>query len=216
MAPRWQLQNIHWQESKRYVEVVVVLLYLARNQKWWRRFYIKIILFSFAVLEWEGVSLELTRISRLDMGAYLCIATNGVPPSVSKRIKVSVDCEYFGMRIWRVESTILKCSSQFLPFIIVPPMLQIPHQLIGVPMYHNVTIECMIEAHPTSLNYWTRNNDSMIHDSAKFKWVRKVERVRKWNMGTLLNTSCIHLFDTNFCPGLRRWAQWRRTNRLCD
>lgn len=51
--------------------------------------------FSLAVLEWEGEALELTRISRLDMGAYLCIATNGVPPSVSKRIKVSVDCEYF-------------------------------------------------------------------------------------------------------------------------
>lgn len=48
-------------------------------------------------------------------------------------------------------------------------MLQIPHQLIGVPLYYNITIECMIEAHPTSLNYWTRNNDTMIHDSAKFK-----------------------------------------------
>lgn len=50
----------------------------------------------FAVLEWEGETLELTRISRLDMGAYLCIASNGVPPSVSKRIKVSVDCKYYG------------------------------------------------------------------------------------------------------------------------
>lgn len=28
------------------------------------------------------------------MGAYLCIAQNSVPPSVSKRIKVSVDCKY--------------------------------------------------------------------------------------------------------------------------
>lgn len=45
------------------------------------------------VLDWESESLELNRISRLDMGAYLCIASNGVPPTVSKRIKVSVDCE---------------------------------------------------------------------------------------------------------------------------
>uniref|UniRef100_A0A182VK50 Ig-like domain-containing protein n=1 Tax=Anopheles merus TaxID=30066 RepID=A0A182VK50_ANOME len=43
------------------------------------------------VLEWEGDVLTLSRVSRYDMGAYLCIATNGVPPSVSKRIKVSVD-----------------------------------------------------------------------------------------------------------------------------
>lgn len=49
---------------------------------------------NFSVTEWEGDTLELTRISRLDMGAYLCIASNGVPPTVSKRIKVSVDCEY--------------------------------------------------------------------------------------------------------------------------
>lgn len=48
----------------------------------------------FSVIEWEGEKLEITKISRLDMGAYLCIATNGVPPSVSKRIKVSVDCKY--------------------------------------------------------------------------------------------------------------------------
>ena len=46
------------------------------------------------VAEWEGNTLEMTRISRLDMGAYLCIASNGIPPTVSKQIKVSVDCEY--------------------------------------------------------------------------------------------------------------------------
>lgn len=46
-----------------------------------------------AVTDWDGDFLEISRISRLDMGAYLCIASNGVPPSVSKRIKVSVDCE---------------------------------------------------------------------------------------------------------------------------
>lgn len=49
---------------------------------------------SLAVFEWDAETLEISRISRLDMGAYLCIAQNSVPPSVSKRIKVSVDCEY--------------------------------------------------------------------------------------------------------------------------
>ncbi|ERL94773.1 hypothetical protein D910_12047 [Dendroctonus ponderosae] len=42
------------------------------------------------VYECEGEKLELYKISRLDMGAYLCIATNGIPPSVSKRIKLSL------------------------------------------------------------------------------------------------------------------------------
>lgn len=48
----------------------------------------------FLVTEWDGDTLEISRISRLDMGAYLCIAANSVPPTVSKRIKVSVDCKY--------------------------------------------------------------------------------------------------------------------------
>lgn len=55
--------------------------------------------------------LSLTKITRSEMGAYLCIASNGkinlfdvnwcinqlfftgVPPSVSKRMKVQVHCE---------------------------------------------------------------------------------------------------------------------------
>uniref|UniRef100_T1GU86 Ig-like domain-containing protein n=1 Tax=Megaselia scalaris TaxID=36166 RepID=T1GU86_MEGSC len=55
---------------------------------------------SLEVNEVEGELLELERISRLHMGAYLCIASNGVPPSVSKRIKVSVDCEYIYISIY--------------------------------------------------------------------------------------------------------------------
>lgn len=38
--------------------------------------------------------LSLTKITRSEMGAYLCIASNGVPPSVSKRMKVQVHCKF--------------------------------------------------------------------------------------------------------------------------
>ncbi|XP_018561385.1 neurotrimin-like isoform X2 [Anoplophora glabripennis] len=93
------------------------------------------------VVEWEGEKLELTKISRLDMGAYLCIASNGIPPTVSKRIKISVD---------------------------FPPMLWIPHQLVGAPLAYSVTLECFTEAHPSSLNYWTREDGQMIHESKKY------------------------------------------------
>lgn len=46
---------------------------------------------------------------------------------------------------------------------------QIPHQLVGVPLTYNVTLECFTEAHPTSLNYWTREDGNMIHDSKKYR-----------------------------------------------
>lgn len=48
---------------------------------------------------------------------------------------------------------------------------QIPHQLVGVPLNYNVTLECFTEAHPTSLNYWTREDGNMIHDSKKYRCV---------------------------------------------
>ena len=36
----------------------------------------------------------LSKLARADGGAYLCIAQNGVPSPVSKRIMVHVHCEY--------------------------------------------------------------------------------------------------------------------------
>lgn len=49
-------------------------------------------------------------------------------------------------------------------------MIWVPHQLLGLPFNTNVTLECFTEAHPTSLNYWTRDDGHMIHDSKKYRY----------------------------------------------
>lgn len=49
--------------------------------------------YRFAVDKQHGEVLNLSRVSRADMGSYLCIASNGVPPSVSKRIVLDVECK---------------------------------------------------------------------------------------------------------------------------
>lgn len=41
----------------------------------------------------ESEILEMGKVSRLEMGAFLCIASNGVPPSLSKRIQMNVECK---------------------------------------------------------------------------------------------------------------------------
>lgn len=41
----------------------------------------------------DGEKLMIRKISRLHMGSYLCVASNGVPPTRSKRINVTVHCE---------------------------------------------------------------------------------------------------------------------------
>ena len=45
-----------------------------------------------AAEEVSGPILKLWKVSRMDMGAYMCIARNGVPPAVSKRIELGIDC----------------------------------------------------------------------------------------------------------------------------
>lgn len=42
---------------------------------------------------YNGSSLRLLRLERRQMGAYLCIASNDVPPAVSKRVSLSVQCK---------------------------------------------------------------------------------------------------------------------------
>ncbi|XP_025986413.1 neurotrimin isoform X5 [Solenopsis invicta] len=83
----------------------------------------------------DGEVLHIVKISRLHMGAYLCIASNGVPPSVSKRVSLRV---------------------QF------PPMLSIPNQLEGAYIGQDVVLECHTEAYPNSINYWTTERGDMI------------------------------------------------------
>ncbi|ODN05030.1 Lachesin, partial [Orchesella cincta] len=88
----------------------------------------------------EGERLHLTKISRLEMGAYLCIASNGVPPSVSKRIIIDVEFS---------------------------PMIWVPNQLIGAPKGTNVTLECNTEAFPRAISYWVYDN-MMILTTGKY------------------------------------------------
>ncbi|XP_063912146.1 lachesin-like [Zophobas morio] len=89
----------------------------------------------------SGPTLNISKIKREHMGPYLCIASNGVPPSVSKRIMVIV---------------------QF------PPSVWIRYQLVGAYDDQQITLECHSEAYPKSINYWTRDKGDIIPHSAKY------------------------------------------------
>ncbi|XP_048512424.1 lachesin-like isoform X2 [Athalia rosae] len=89
----------------------------------------------------EGEILTLSKVTRSEMGAYLCIAANGVPPSVSKRIMLHVHFH---------------------------PMVQVPNQLVGAPPGTDVTLSCQVEASPKAINYWTRESGEMIISNSKY------------------------------------------------
>ncbi|KAF5270908.1 hypothetical protein FQA39_LY08289 [Lamprigera yunnana] len=87
------------------------------------------------VLAVEGPIFNMSKVTRSEMGAYLCIASNGVPPGVSKRVVVSVT---------------------------FAPIIQVPNQLVGAPSGTDVTVECIVESFPKSINYWLGTAGEML------------------------------------------------------
>ncbi|KAK4881544.1 hypothetical protein RN001_004863 [Aquatica leii] len=90
----------------------------------------------------DGPILNISRVSRQQMGPYLCIASNGVPPSVSKRIMLIV---HFSPMIW------------------------IQNQLVGAYEGQQIILECHSEAFPKSINYWTRDKGEIVPQSGKYE-----------------------------------------------
>lgn len=99
---------------------------------------------------YQGEYLDLQDISREQMGAYLCIASNRIPPSVSKRITLIVEFQ---------------------------PMMYIPNQLIGAPVNTQVTMECTTEASPKAITFWVFK-DVMIIRSHRHQTEEELEGYR--------------------------------------
>ncbi|XP_035229101.1 lachesin-like, partial [Stegodyphus dumicola] len=122
----------------------------------------------------EGQFLNITKTSRLHMAAYLCIASNGVQPSVSKRIMLNVN---------------------------FAPMIWIPNQLVGAAIGADVVLDCNLESHPKSVTYWTRDGggvmilsnikyNSIVRDTGLYKvqMTLKVKNLRPEDFGSY---SCV-------------------------
>ncbi|KAK0081797.1 hypothetical protein PV325_011546 [Microctonus aethiopoides] len=129
-----------------------------------------------AIGEYHGEELRLTKISRHDMGAYLCIASNGVPPAIIIGTQLAV-------RDFRKDSLRVGCSRRqrkeqmretgcgkivmLLLDFTVPPVIHVPNQLVGAPLGTDVSLECFVEASPKSINYWMKDNEEMIIASSR-------------------------------------------------
>ncbi|CAK1542331.1 unnamed protein product [Leptosia nina] len=88
-----------------------------------------------------GSSMPLWRVDRRQMGAFLCIASNDVPPAVSKRITLNVN---------------------------FAPTVKVPNQLLGAPLGTDVKLKCYVEAYPNTINYWIKNRGEMLLDGPKY------------------------------------------------
>ncbi|XP_062142695.1 lachesin isoform X2 [Drosophila sulfurigaster albostrigata] len=116
----------------------------------------------------EGERLTLTNVHRTDMGGYLCIASNGVPPSVSKRFDIHVN---------------------------FPPTIKAVNQLVGAPVEREVTLECIVEVYPKPLNGWYRNEGNVkLHNGNKYNISEALINLYTWH----LNLTIRHLTKSDF------------------
>ncbi|XP_029055933.1 matrix-remodeling-associated protein 5-like isoform X3 [Osmia bicornis bicornis] len=83
------------------------------------------------VKSYEGEELHLRGILRQEMGSYLCIASNGVPPTVSKRYYVNVRFK---------------------------PLIKVSNELVAAPANSDVVLHCYVESSPKALNTWYRED----------------------------------------------------------
>ena len=69
----------------------------------------KLALSVILVKRYEGTTLLIPKVTPKDLGAYLCIATNGVSPARSKRVFVYVQCKICKSHKHGFEGNLLIC-----------------------------------------------------------------------------------------------------------
>lgn len=119
----------------------------------------------------------------------------------------------------KIENTFKRTILGRYFFVTVSPMLSVPHQLVGAPLGYSVTLECHTEAHPTSLNFWKRNDSGpMITDSGKYKTTITIGKPSyKVNMAlTIYNitVSSVRIYYF-FCISLHHFSIQSYTNIIC-
>jgi len=79
----------------------------------------------------EGNELSLSKLTRGDAGAYLCIAANGVPSMVSKRIYLHIHFH---------------------------PSVDVVHQIVTAAVGTKVVLSCIVQSSPKPINFWAKQS----------------------------------------------------------
>jgi len=88
-----------------------------------------------------GPLISLLSVNREDMGAYLCIAQNGVPPAVSRRIILEVT---------------------------YPPTVVLDKESISARVGSSVMLGCTAESFPNPVTSWTTGNNRAITQGGRY------------------------------------------------
>ncbi|XP_032680207.1 lachesin-like [Odontomachus brunneus] len=114
-----------------------------------------------SVKTFVGETLELTGVLRQEMGTYLCIASNNVPPTVSKRYSVDVHFQ---------------------------PLIKVTNQLVAAPVNSDVVLQCYVEASPHAMNTWYKDPDEKLLPSDKYAMSEFALSDYSWQMNLTVNS----------------------------
>ncbi|CAO1433024.1 unnamed protein product [Diamesa serratosioi] len=97
-----------------------------------------------------GHTLNITRVNRVHMGAYRCIADNGIPPVANQTFQLDV---YFA------------------------PLIQVRNQMVYADNGSTATLECEVEAYPEAIRYWEKIPDSRLIEQSEYDSKYVIETV---------------------------------------
>ncbi|XP_969457.2 lachesin [Tribolium castaneum] len=137
---------------------------------------------------YNGTNLHFWRLDRKQMGAYLCIASNDVPPAVSKRIALNVN---------------------------FAPSIKVPNQLLGAPLSTDVHLECYVEAFPNTINYWVKNRGEMLLNGSKYT-ISETRRGYKVSMQLVIHNFTVPDIGTYNCVSTNSLGRAEGTLRLYE
>ncbi|OAD55796.1 Lachesin [Eufriesea mexicana] len=126
-----------------------------------------------------GETLVLSGVLRQEMGTYLCIASNNVPPTVSKRYSVQVHFR---------------------------PVVKVPNQLLGAPIDSNVLLQCLVEASPQALNTWHHSTGRKLSPNAKYSITEYALNEYSWQMNLTINSLKKTDFGEYICSSLNAFG----------
>ncbi|XP_076254300.1 lachesin-like isoform X2 [Rhynchophorus ferrugineus] len=137
---------------------------------------------------YNGTNLNFWRLDRRQMGAYLCIASNDVPPAVSKRIALNVN---------------------------FAPLIKVPNQLLGAPLNTDVQLECYVEAYPNTINFWIKNRGEMLLNGSKYT-IREHRNGYKVIMWLIIRSFSLKDIGTYNCVSTNSLGRAEGTLRLYE
>ncbi|KAJ8673794.1 hypothetical protein QAD02_005056 [Eretmocerus hayati] len=105
--------------------------------------------------KYDVKTLELNGVLRQEMGTYLCIASNGIPPTISKRYSVQVQFQ---------------------------PSIKATNHVVGAPVNKDVVLQCTVEASPQAMNTWLTDSGEKILPSDKYSWTDRPLNDYSWEM----------------------------------